>query len=219
MAELLPANAARRPVRGMLAAVLVLAAAFLALGLQAPAGPDHQALQWAQHWRATSPAVTGVMRDFSGMGSRTVLTLLTLAVMGYLALTHRGRQSLAVGLSMATAALAVAGLKHGFDRARPDTALAAFVQDGLSFPSTHASMSMVFYLTVGIVLARSHERPRTRAYVVGVAALLAALIGFSRVVLGVHWASDVLGGWAFGVAWTLFWCWALPPDRPGLTQH
>jgi undecaprenyl-diphosphatase len=80
-------------------------------------------------------------------------------------------------------------------------------------------MSMVFYLTVGIVLARSHERLCVRAYVVGVTALLAVLIGVSRVALGVHWASDVLGGWAFGVAWTLLWCLLVRPDRPGLTHH
>ena len=73
---------------------------------------------------------------------------------------------------MITGALAVTALKIGFGRARPDPAFAALVQEGLSFPSGHASMSAVFYLTMGVLLAQRHERLQIRAFLIGIAAFM-----------------------------------------------
>jgi len=69
-----------------------------------------------------------------------------------------------------------------------------------SFPSGHANSSMIFYLAVALALTAGTrwERPAAAA-----AVLLSLLVGISRVMLGVHWPSDVIGGWAFGLLWVL----------------
>ena len=69
-----------------------------------------------------------------------------------------------------------------------------------SFPSGHAASSMIFYLSLALVL--SAHSPR-RFAVAAAAIVLSLLVGASRVMLGVHWPSDVIGGWAFGLLWVL----------------
>jgi membrane-associated phospholipid phosphatase len=69
-----------------------------------------------------------------------------------------------------------------------------------SFPSGHASSSMIFYLTLAIALTAGTRWHRPAAVA---AIVLSLLIGTSRVMLGVHWPSDVVGGWAFGMLWVL----------------
>lgn len=64
-------------------------------------------------------------------------------------------------------------------------------------------MSAIIFLTAGTLLASTRSRRWERAYILLVSALLAMLVGVSRVGLGVHWATDVLSGWAFGVAWAI----------------
>jgi len=72
-----------------------------------------------------------------------------------------------------------------------------------SFPSGHSMMSAVIYLTLGVLLSRLVVGAVMRFYVVAVAMLLTALVGFSRVFLGVHYPSDVVAGWTAGLAWAL----------------
>ncbi|MEJ1935526.1 phosphatase PAP2 family protein, partial [Nostoc sp. NIES-2111] len=97
-------------------------------------------------------------------------------------------------------------LKIVFDRPRPD--LVAHLVDvrTLSFPSGHAMMSAVTFLTIGVLLARTSPRRRLKVYIVAVAVALTLLVGFSRVFLGVHWPTDVLAGWSAGSAWAVL-CW------------
>ena len=67
-------------------------------------------------------------------------------------------------------------------------------------------MSAVTYLTLGALLARSHERKRLKAYFLLVAIFLTSAVGVTRVYLGVHWPTDVLAGWTAGAVWALL-CW------------
>jgi undecaprenyl-diphosphatase len=90
--------------------------------------------------------------------------------------------------------------KFSVARARPDLDPHLVVVRTSSFPSGHASSSMIFYLTMALTLTVGTRWHRVAA---AGAILLSLLIGLSRVMLGVHWPSDVVGGWSFGLLWVL----------------
>src|ERR1041384_1547123 len=72
-----------------------------------------------------------------------------------------------------------------------------------SFPSGHSMLAMVVYLTLGAVLAEVQNERRFKIYILCWAVSLSLLVGWSRIFLGVHWPTDVLGGWCLGAAWAL----------------
>jgi undecaprenyl-diphosphatase len=208
-----PPGAARertllRPLIAVLASSALLAA-FAALASLVVAGDTHAfdeaLLHGARALRAAHPWFAYAMRDVSALGSTAVLTLVVVLATGYLVLAGRPRLGALVALSAIGGATGVSVLKSAIGRLRPDSRLAESVVEGLSFPSGHATMSAAIYLTLGALLASTRARRRERAWLLGAAAAIAALVGASRVVLGVHWATDVLGGWAFGAAWAIVW--------------
>ena len=109
-------------------------------------------------------------------------------------------------LSIVSGSLVSHGLKLVYDRARPDLVEHLVTIHTASFPSGHATMSTVVYLTLASLIVRLVEDWRVRIYVMSVAIATAVLIGVSRVYLGVHWPTDVMAGWAIGAAWaSLSW--------------
>lgn len=147
-----------------------------------------------------------MMKDLTSLGSTAVLTLITIAVLGYLLIERKNAAALFVLIAICGGALLSTLLKIGFERPRPDLVAHAADVYTASFPSGHALMSTVVYLTLGALLARLHGRRRIKLYFLTVAVLLSAIVGVSRVYLGVHWPTDVLAGWAIGAAWALA-CW------------
>lgn len=85
-------------------------------------------------------------------------------------------------------------------RARPDIEEHLVVVKTSSFPSGHATSSMIFYLVIALTLT---ARSRWHRAAAAAALTMSFLIGLSRVMLGVHWPSDVVGGWVFGMLWVL----------------
>lgn len=147
-----------------------------------------------------------VMRDITALGGTTVLTLITLTVVGYLALDGKRHAAIMVLVSIGTGLLLSHGLKFGFARPRPDLVPHGATVYTASFPSGHATMAAVVYLTLGVLLARTRANRAIRIYILSAAMLLTVLVGISRVYLGVHWPTDVIAGWAAGTAWALL-CW------------
>lgn len=145
-------------------------------------------------------------RDISALGSLPVLTLVSLAVIGFLLILRKHGAALLVLISVSGGVLLAFGLKLGFARARPDVVPHAAQVFTASFPSAHAMVSAVAYLTLGALLARVQPQLRVKAYVLALAITLALLTGMSRVYLGVHWLTDVLAGWSLGASWALG-CW------------
>ena len=145
-------------------------------------------------------------RDVTALGSFSVLAILLLAVVAYLLLAGRRRAAALVLVAVVGGDILSHLLKHGFDRARPDIAAHAARVFTSSFPSGHATLSAVTYLTLGALLTRITPSHRIRIFFVVTALALTVLVGVSRVYLGVHYPTDVLAGWCLGAAWALA-CW------------
>jgi undecaprenyl-diphosphatase len=141
--------------------------------------------------------------DATALGSAAVLTIIVVLVAGFLAMQRSFRSMgfviiaslLGAGLSMT--------LKNVFGRQRPDETLHLVEVSSASFPSGHAMLSAVVYLTLGVVLAGTRSRRREKLYIMLAAFLLTGIVGLSRVYLGVHYATDVLGGWSIGLCWAM----------------
>ncbi|OGB26122.1 MAG: hypothetical protein A3I66_13670 [Burkholderiales bacterium RIFCSPLOWO2_02_FULL_57_36] len=147
-----------------------------------------------------------VMRDFTALGSSTVLASITLAVAGYLVLIRKRRVAMMVAGGVASGTLLSSLLKWGFSRSRPDLVPHIGEVYTQSFPSGHAMLSAIVYLTLGVLLARTQAEPRVKIYLLSVAAAATFIVGISRVYLGLHWPTDVLAGWVIGAGWAML-CW------------
>jgi len=146
------------------------------------------------------PLLLAFAHGFTGLGEPTVLIGAGIAIA--LWLWSKGHRHLPIALTaivLIGRALSEAQ-KYWIARVRPDLEPHLVVVKTSSFPSGHATSSMIFYLTLAFALT-SGKRWRWPA--VAGAVLFSLLIGISRVMLGVHWPSDVVGGWAFGMLWVL----------------
>jgi undecaprenyl-diphosphatase len=99
-------------------------------------------------------------------------------------------------------------LKFIFERPRPDFVTHLTRVFTTSFPSGHATLSAITYLTIGALLARTYPTFEIGLYFMSLATFLTVLIGVSRIYLGVHYPTDILGGWCIGAAWAIA-CWTL----------
>lgn len=147
-------------------------------------------------------------RDFTALGGIPILTLMTIAVTGYVMFIGKRRVAMVILVASIGALLASSFLKHSFDRTRPDLVPHNTKVYTASFPSGHAMQAAATYLTLGALLAQVQRRRRVRIYIVSLAILITLLVGLSRVYLGVHWPTDVMAGWFAGAAWASF-CWLL----------
>ncbi|MGO4570647.1 phosphatase PAP2 family protein [Microvirga sp. 2TAF3] len=158
-------------------------------------------------------------RDITGLGGYAILTIVTVSAFVYLLMAGKRGAALLVAVAVIGGTLLSTGLKLGFERPRPDLVPHAARVYTASFPSGHAMLSAVTYLTLGALLSRVQERRRMQAFIMGLAVAITLLVGVSRIYLGVHWPSDVLGGWAVGAAWaSLCWFVALQLQRRGQVE-
>lgn len=145
--------------------------------------------------------VEDAARDITALGSFAVLGLVTAVTAGGLWLQGHRRTAAVTAVAILGALGLNLALKAGFGRARPELVPHAVAVDSASFPSAHAMLSAVVYLTLGALVAQVQVRRRVKGFVIACAVLLALLVGVSRVYLGVHYPTDVLAGWAVGAAW------------------
>lgn len=149
--------------------------------------------------RAASPLPTeaGVFLNYAGGASATI----SLGVIAALLLWRRdgARLALIVAAIMIGGRLLVEGIKVAVHRARPALDAHPVTLHSLSFPSAHAANSMIFFPLLALLFApRGHRAPWI---LLGVAVSL--IVGASRSLIGVHWPSDVIAGWAIGAAWLI----------------
>jgi undecaprenyl-diphosphatase len=135
---------------------------------------------------------------FTYLGNWWTVVGVTLA--GALLLLYRGKRWSALMLLVAsfTGRALVIVQKAYFARLRPEEDMRLVEVSYQSFPSGHAANSTIAYVALAVLL---FDDPKHRRVVTAGAMVLALLIGISRPMLGVHWPSDVIAGWAFGLFW------------------
>ena len=167
---------------------------------------DNALLGWLVQPAQTSAAILAGLRAVTELGSWWVTLSATALSALLLYLLGERRRSGALLLVVLTGRLSVELLKTWMDRPRPALVDYHVVTHSLSFPSGHAANSTITYLSLALVagpLARGGRSARLAA------AMLALTIGLTRPMLGVHWPSDVVAGWSWGLAWTLTGVWLL----------
>jgi undecaprenyl-diphosphatase len=163
----------------------------------------------ANHLSPIGPAwLQSVALDITSLGGPAVITLVSVSITLYLFVVRRPATAILVALSTIGGSLLSDVLKNSFDRARPDLVPHIVAVSSASFPSGHAMLSAVVYLTLAGLLMRVQTQRAAKIYIMALAVLLTMAIGASRVYLGVHWPTDVLAGWCVGAAWALS-CWLL----------
>jgi undecaprenyl-diphosphatase len=161
---------------------------------------DDPSLPIGPAWMASA------MMDLTALGGPTIISLVVLGIIGFLALQTRYWTAFFVFLTAASGEVISYALKAAFFRPRPDVVPHLREAFSTSFPSGHAMQSAIIYLTLGAMLMRVAERRLTKIYCLTVAGGLTLLVGLSRVYLGVHYPTDVLAGWIVGLIWASI-CW------------
>lgn len=158
--------------------------------------------------------------DLTSLGGISVLTLFALVAFTFLLIQRKRLSAVLLVIGLIGGVALSEGLKALFERARPPEAYQAVETLNASFPSGHALLSTVFYLTLGVMLTRAFSQKRLKAFVLGAAMLIALLIGLTRIYLGAHWASDVFAGWSVGAAWAMaLWLVAYAVQRFQKVHH
>jgi len=168
-------------------------------GLTALDGPVDAAVP-----RLRTPALTGLMKAWSLLAGAPAVVALVVLGSGYLRVrTGTWRPAILLGILAGGAALLDLAVKTAVHRPRPPARDAIASAAGYAFPSGHTTEAAVW--TGLAVLAAATARAVWARVCVWLGALLLGIgVGLSRVYLGVHWLTDVLGGWALGTAWLAF---------------
>jgi membrane-associated phospholipid phosphatase len=163
------------------------------------AGLDRPTLGWVVEHR--TPAWSTFFAAVTTLGDTAVVATTTIVVVVGLLLARRWVSAGQVALAQVGAGTLVAVGKAAVGRQRPPETTRLAVEGTLSFPSGHALGTIVLALTLVSLVWRCSARRWVRLPAASVAALLVLGVGVSRVYLGVHWVTDVLGGWLVGGTW------------------
>lgn len=160
---------------------------------------DHTLEQFLEYVR--TPLVVAIARGVTLLGDWQVVggLAIIITVILFFRKEYKNASLLAGGVAMGE--LVLLALKFGFGRDRPPEG-AFYSHYHLSFPSGHAFMGTVLWLTLGYILTHSDTE---RKYLWAICVAITLLIAVSRIVLSVHWFSDVVGGLLLGLFWFLLW--------------
>ena len=155
-----------------------------------------------------APALDGLLEALTAAGSTVVRAVLFMPVLVWLLVRSAYRTALWVLAAILLVAPLTELLKEGFGRVRPEFDLGGARYESLSYPSGH-SAGIATLVTVALLVAWPVLAPRARRWCLALGVTLVVLVGLTRMWLGVHYLSDVLGGWALGVGWSLLVATAL----------
>jgi len=179
--------------RPIFAAFLTLAFVLAALTGGPGSGPEPALMNWVAEKRADCPLLTQAAALLTRLGSAPFTLGIVAPAALWLLLRRAPGPALLLAMTVVSERLLVDGLKEWIGRPRPplDPALV----HSLAYPSGHSANSMTAFLATALIATPPAYR-RTAA-IAGFA--VAIVVGLTRVLLGVHWPSDVIGGWALGL--------------------
>lgn len=148
-------------------------------------------------------AAAALAKGITAFGNDVTLWAVTLLAAGYLIAARRRGAALHLLGAAGVGGLLTAGIKHLVERPRPALVAHLVEVHPPSFPSGHAADSAFVYGTLALIAVGGSATPAVRRYLAAAMLLVVVMVGASRVVLGVHWPSDVLAGWALGAGWAL----------------
>lgn len=211
-----PTGRERRTTAALLVALAVSLAAYGWLASQVVRGgrlvrADERVAVWvAMHMPAWAEWIA---RPVTWLGGRVSLTAVCLLA-GAQLLRHRRRfDALLLVVVTAGIELLVGNAKGAYERPRPDVGSAIALPQNFSFPSGHAA-AIAAYGLLGVLVATSLRSHRARVAAVAAGLAVGAAMGASRIVLNVHFVSDVLAGYSLGLAWLAGWLLVREAVRP-----
>lgn len=163
------------------------------------ASPDIAYIHTLGAERAAHPALTSLAITVTNIGGAPGMIAILVVVIGVLAFQRRWKKAAVFGGIVLGGRVVVEVLKLLVDRPRPSFGPYPVSVSSLSFPSAHAANSMITFLAIATLIIPA----RFRVIAVTAAVSLSAVVGTTRPFLGVHWPSDVVGGWAFGIGWVV----------------
>jgi membrane-associated phospholipid phosphatase len=192
---------------GMVATFLLLGL-FLGIAFTVQVGSgfgavDQQSSLLLQDLRTQSVVMRGIFLFFTDLGSARVLTLVGISMAVVFLLLRKPGLSCTWSVMLIVGFLGYGLLKDLYARPRPLVHDAAIVESNFSFPSGHSFESLVAYGFLAYLLLPLFHRRASRLLLLGGAALVVLAIGFSRIFLGAHYLSDVVGGYAAGGCWLM----------------
>ncbi len=186
---------------GLSAVLLFALFAWIVLG-GATQAADERVLQWFEANR--TPGVDTIMLEITTLGDGIVLFMIVAVASVFLWLTRHRWSVYLLLIGYVGGWILNRVLKDAFERPRPAVVEGIDIVHSLSFPSGHAMTSVIAYGAVAYLVARLAPKPTLRRFTWGLAILIILAIGTSRMYLGVHYPSDVLGGYLAGLAWLAF---------------
>lgn len=164
---------------------------------------------WGLHLYRTGPDLAPIggppiheaVRDMTALGGVFLTTIFTIAAIVALLFMRMRREAMLLGMTVLFGWMLNNFMKWLVGRPRPEIVPHLTEAGGNSFPSGHSFASAMVYVAMAVAFASLSNRHSVRYTVIGSAMVLSALIAWSRVMLGVHYPSDVIAGWLGGVGW------------------
>lgn len=168
-------------------------------------GLDRTGLMWARSGPdfggLGASYITEAVRDMTALGGVLLSTLATIAAVVALLFLRLRREALLFAATVIGGWMLNNTMKAMIGRERPTLVPHLTDASGMSFPSGHSFASAMIYIGMALAFASLSQRHSVRYTLIGVAMVVSALIAWSRVLLGVHYPSDVIAGWLGGAAW------------------
>ena len=149
--------------------------------------------------RGRGPLLSYIAVNVTALGSEPVAVITLIMAAAYLGLTGHGARSLWIACPALGVLLTSLPMKDLIHHQRPTDAIIA-LPASCTYPSGHAATAVAVWVTLALAATRAETRPPVRRVVLGAALVIALLVAWSRVYLGVHYFSDVVGGMLLGTA-------------------